>query len=103
MIDEGLVMKLMEGDYDADKFEELMAKVYDEDFYNKDDAKWKTDVDVKNSLGNGKGGEGVDADQIEDDGEGYLYDNDGEDEDQQEEEEEHYPNVEDYNNEMEHE
>ena len=49
-IDEAALMKLMEGDFDPDKFEAIMSKTYGDDFYDKEDAEWKNDVDVKQSL-----------------------------------------------------
>jgi len=49
-MDDKLLMKLMEGDYNPDKFGDLMSKLYSEDFYQEEDADWKTDLDVKNSL-----------------------------------------------------
>lgn len=49
-IDEAALMKLMEGDYDPEKFEAIMSKAYGDDFYDKEDAEWKTDADVKESL-----------------------------------------------------
>jgi len=49
-IDERLAKRLMEGDFDADKFEQIMAELYDEDFYNREDEGWKDDKDVKNAM-----------------------------------------------------
>ena len=49
-IDEASLMKLMEGDYDPEKFEKIMSDAYGEDFYEKGDDEWKTDADVKESL-----------------------------------------------------
>uniref|UniRef100_A0A7S3QAF1 Kri1-like C-terminal domain-containing protein n=1 Tax=Chaetoceros debilis TaxID=122233 RepID=A0A7S3QAF1_9STRA len=72
-IDEETVAKLMEGDFDPDKFEELMSKMYSDDFYGKEDAEWKSDVDVKNSM------KDVVAEVPEDEEvEGGLYDDVGE-------------------------
>lgn len=49
-VNEELVAKLMEGDFDSNKFEDLMAKMYNDDFYEQEDGDWKTDSDVKESL-----------------------------------------------------
>lgn len=76
-IDEDAMMKLLEGDYDPDKFEKLMANAYGDEFYKKEDAEWKNDADVRRTLmqdeddGNALVGQ--------DDEDGGLYDN-GEDE-----------------------
>ena len=74
-LDEEVVMKLMQGDFDPDKFESMMSKMYDEDFYEKEDTEWKTDADVKESLKKAAKENPNDAilDGIED-GEGDLYD-----------------------------
>jgi len=50
IMDEEAMMKLLEGDFDPDKFEQLMKAQYNDDFYQKDDPEWKTDADVKNAL-----------------------------------------------------
>jgi len=50
VVNEEVVAKLMDGDFDPDKFEELMSKMYNDDFYEKEDIDWKTDSDVKESL-----------------------------------------------------
>jgi protein KRI1 len=83
----------MEGDFDEGKYEELMNKLYNDDFYEKEDSEWKTDLDVKNSLKEslGEGDEnGIaidddDADAIYDDGEVEFPDEDGDDEEMLEE------------------
>ena len=74
-IDEEMVAKLMEGDFDPDKFEELMSKMYSDDFYEKEEKEWKTDLDVKESLKNAE----AEADGIvlNDEGEGGVYDDAG--------------------------
>ena len=74
-IDEEMVAKLMEGDFDPDKFEELMSKMYSDDFYEKEEKEWKTDLDVKQSLKNAE----TEADGIvlNDEGEGDVYDDAG--------------------------
>ncbi len=77
VVDEEMVAKLMEGDFDPDKFEDLMSKMYSEDFYNKEDAEWKTDLDVKEGLKKAAiDGEGDDV-VLNDEGEGGLYDDAG--------------------------
>ena len=50
VVNEEVVAKLMDDDFDPDKFEELMSKMYNDDFYEKEDIDWKTDSDVKESL-----------------------------------------------------
>ena len=76
-IDEEMVAKLMEGDFDPDKFEELMSKMYSDDFYQKEETEWKTDLDVKESLKKvaEEDGEGV---LVNDEDEGGLYEDAGE-------------------------
>lgn len=49
-IDETAMMKLLEGDYDPEKFESIMQEFYGDDFYLQQDAEWKSDHDVKRSL-----------------------------------------------------
>ncbi len=76
VVDEEMVAKLMEGDFDPDKFGEIMSKMYSEDFYNQEDSEWKNDVDVKEGLKKTAiDGEG---DVVYDEGEGGLYDDAGE-------------------------
>ena len=70
-IDEAALMKLMEGDYDPEKFEAIMSKAYGDDFYEKEDAEWQTDADVKESLK--RDDTGVEGDIIIEDT-GGLYD-----------------------------
>ena len=74
-IDEEMVAKLMEGDFDPDKFEELMSKMYSDDFYEKEEKEWKTDLDVKQSLKNAEAE--VDGIVLNDEGEGDVYDDAG--------------------------
>jgi protein KRI1 len=75
-IDEEMVAKLMEGDFDPDKFEDLMSKMYSDDFYQKEEAEWKTDLDVKASLKDAaeEDGSGI---VLNDEAEGDMYDNAG--------------------------
>jgi protein KRI1 len=68
--DDTVMMKLMEGDYDPEKFEEMMANAYGDDFYETEDAEWKKDMDVRESLK-----KDTDTVEIMDDAEGDLYDN----------------------------
>ena len=74
-IDEETVAKLMEGDFDPDKFEDLMSKMYSDDFYEKEETEWKTDIDVKESFRKSE----ADSDGIvlNDEGEGDVYDDAG--------------------------
>jgi protein KRI1 len=71
-IDQEVVAKLMEGDFDSDKFEELMSKMYSDEFYEKEEEEWKTDMDVKQSLLRS----GEDGNDIlwNEEGEGDMYD-----------------------------
>ena len=70
-IDEETMMKLMEGDYEPDKFEQIMNEVYGDDFYQQQDAEWKTDRDVRETLLKDEDGEMIVG---QDDAEGGLYD-----------------------------
>ncbi len=73
-IDEEMVAKLMEGDFDPDKFEDLMSKMYSDDFYQKEETEWKTDLDVKASLLEAAKEEGSGI-VLNDEAEGDVYDN----------------------------
>jgi protein KRI1 len=81
-VDEAAMMKLMEGDYDPEKFEEIMNEAYGDDFYQQQDAEWKTDRDVRETLlrdeEDGKLIAGLDDEA------GGLYDNVEEDDDEEE-------------------
>ena len=46
-IGEEMIAKLMEGDFDPEQFEDIMSKMYSDDFYEKEDTEWKNDLDVK--------------------------------------------------------
>ena len=70
-IDEATMMKLVEGDYDPEKFEQLMNEVYGDDFYQQQDTEWKTDRDVRETLLKDEDGEMIVG---QDDAEGGLYD-----------------------------
>lgn len=75
-IDEAAIMKLLEGDFDPDKFEELMNATYNESFYEGEESEWKTDQDVRNSLQQDEDGELLVG---QDDADGGLYDDGGDD------------------------
>eukprot|EP00551_Chaetoceros_affinis_P005227 CAMPEP_0203683190 /NCGR_PEP_ID=MMETSP0090-20130426/47391_1 /ASSEMBLY_ACC=CAM_ASM_001088 /TAXON_ID=426623 /ORGANISM="Chaetoceros affinis, Strain CCMP159" /LENGTH=802 /DNA_ID=CAMNT_0050552319 /DNA_START=44 /DNA_END=2452 /DNA_ORIENTATION=- len=93
VVNEELVAKLMEGDFDSDKFEDLMSKMYSEDFYEQEDSEWKTDADVKESFKKSNlredqdiltsidEDEDEDEDAYNDDVEDYNQENLGDDED----------------------
>ena len=49
-LDEAAMLKLMEGDFDPDKFEQVMQDQYGDDFYHDKDPEWKSDVDVRQAL-----------------------------------------------------
>lgn len=49
-LEEETLSKLMEGEFDPDKFSQIMQEAYGEDFYAKEDDAWKTDKDVKQSM-----------------------------------------------------
>jgi protein KRI1 len=65
-------MKLMEGDFDPDKFEELMKETYGDDYYEQEDPEWKDDQDVRENLKSGEDGALLVG---QDDPDGGLYDN----------------------------
>jgi protein KRI1 len=70
-IDEAAIMKVLEGDYDPEKFEKAMQEAYGDEFYQKEDAVWKSDMDVRKTLEADEEG----ADVVgQDDAEGGLYD-----------------------------
>lgn len=79
-VDEAAIMKMLDGDYDPEQFEKAMQDAYGDEFYEKDDTEWKTDLDVREALQEDEDG-GVIVGQ--DDAEGGMYDNyDGEEEDE---------------------
>ena len=51
--EEEMILKLMEGDYNPEKFEQVMNSVYGDEYYEKEDEAWKNDQDVKRDLANG--------------------------------------------------
>ena len=44
-------MKFMKGGYNAEKFEELIGKMYNKDYHDKEDKVWETNYNVKVTLG----------------------------------------------------
>lgn len=49
-LDEETLAKLMEEEFDPDKFSKIMDEAYGEDFYGEEDIAWKSDKDVKQSM-----------------------------------------------------
>ncbi len=47
---EEMILKLMEGEYNPDKFERVMNTAYGDKYYYMEDAVWKSDVDVNRDL-----------------------------------------------------
>ena len=99
-VDEASLMKLLEGDFDPEKFEELMKETYNDDFYQKEDVQWKTDRDVRSSLKEDEDGDLVIGQDGED---GDLYDDEGNEDlagedagDENFDEEEEWPEEEEY-------
>jgi protein KRI1 len=50
VMDEATLMKLLEGDFDPDQFEQVMKETYGDDFYEQPEEEWKSDADVKKAL-----------------------------------------------------
>ena len=50
LIDENILLKLLDGDYDAENFDQLMNKAFGDRFYEKTEEEWKTDKDVQASY-----------------------------------------------------
>lgn len=98
-IDEVTIMKLLEGDYDPEKFENAMKHAYGDDFYNKEDGEWKTDLDVRQSLKEDDEGDVLVGRDDVDGGMYDTYDDDGgKDEDDQMQEGDHdYDETEEWN------
>ncbi|KAL9185919.1 hypothetical protein ACHAXT_003696 [Thalassiosira profunda] len=48
--EEEMILKLMEGEFDPEKFEQVMNTAYGDEYYAKEDAAWKSDGDVKRDL-----------------------------------------------------
>lgn len=78
-VDEAQLMKLLEGDFDADKFEELMKETYGDEFYEKRDSQWQSDQDVRASLAKDEDGAMLVG---QDDIDGGLYDGPEEEEEE---------------------
>lgn len=70
-IDEAAIMKILEGDYDPEKFEKAMQEAYGDEFYKQEDAQWKSDIDVRKTLEADEEAIGVVG---QDDVDGGLYD-----------------------------
>ncbi|KAG7355601.1 KRI1-like family protein [Nitzschia inconspicua] len=82
-IDEIAIMKMLEGDYDPEQFEKAMQAAYGDDFYQKEDPEWKSDLDVRKSLNEDDDGEVLVG---QDDVDGGMYDTyDGKDDEEEEE------------------
>jgi protein KRI1 len=75
VIDEAAIMKMLEGDYDPENFEKAMKEAYGDEFYEKEDSEWKSDMDVRQSLEQDEDGEALVG---ADDENGGLYDNSNE-------------------------
>lgn len=89
--EEEMILKLMEGDYDPEKFEQVMNTAYGEDYYQKEDEKWKNDQDVKGDLAVEEGdvlGDGDMYDDANEEGENEAYEDYGEEVDEAYDEEE---------------
>ncbi|KAL7455380.1 hypothetical protein ACHAWC_006922, partial [Mediolabrus comicus] len=91
--EEEMILKLMEGDYNPEKFEQVMNSVYGDEYYEKEDGAWKNDQDVKRDLASGQeesdilgDGEMYDEENADD---ADNYDEDVYDEDYEEEEDEY--------------
>ena len=80
--EEEMILKLMEGEYDPEKFEQVMSTAYGDDYYQAEDEKWNTDQDVKRDLansdenerellGDGEMYDDVEADEYDHDDDGY--------------------------------
>jgi len=50
IMDENVLLKLLDGDYDADQFNQLMNQAFGDTFYEKEEKEWKSDKDVKVSF-----------------------------------------------------
>lgn len=70
-IDEVAIMKMLEGDYEPETFENAMKQTYGDEFYSKEDVEWKTDLDVRQSLKEDDEGDDVVG---QDDANGGMYD-----------------------------
>lgn len=79
-VDEVAIMKMLEGDYDPEQFEKAMNAAYGDDFYEKEDQEWKTDLDVRQGLKYDEDGDAI----VGDDEDGGMYDTQGADEEEEE-------------------
>jgi protein KRI1 len=70
-IDEAAIMKMLEGDFDPEEFEKAMQDAYGEDFYEKEDTEWKSDLDVRRTLQQDEDGVALVG---KDDADGGMYD-----------------------------
>ena len=93
-VDEAAIMKMLEGDYDPEKFEKAMEQAYGEEFYEQEDREWKTDLDVRETLKDDEEGDGVVG---QDDVNGGMYDNVQEGEANEEANDEEYDETEEWN------
>jgi protein KRI1 len=73
-VDDAAILKLLEGDYDPDKFEKSMQEAFGDDFYSKEETEWKTDADVENTLKKDGDVDFIDADDDDDDDEQQFFD-----------------------------
>ena len=70
-MDEAAIFKLLEEDYDPEKFESIMAGICSDDYYHQQETEWKDDRDVRKSLSGMEDGELLVG---PDDDHGGLYD-----------------------------
>ena len=49
-LDEDAIMKLLEGDYDPEQYQQLMENMYNDEYYQGEETEWKTDTDVRNAF-----------------------------------------------------
>lgn len=68
-MDEATMMQLLEGDFDEDKFAEVMESTFNDSFYEQQDEEWEDDQAVKESLKSELG-----TDHQIDEGAGGMYD-----------------------------
>lgn len=83
-LDEETLAKLMEEEFDPDKFSKIMDEAYGEDFYEEEDIAWKSDNDVKQSMAKDNEDLLLEGEYYDDDNEDSYNDgNDDVDEDRQ--------------------
>jgi protein KRI1 len=73
-MDEAAILKLLEEDFDPEKFESIMAGICSDDYYNQNDTEWKNDLDVRKSLQSGMDEDCESLVVGPDDDDGGLYD-----------------------------